>query len=374
MMTKKVIFLGLTIYLAAVGGGYFAYGLLQKPATDLKSPLFEKTPVVNFSTVTAPTTACPLNGVYTSQDQANLWYNRRPLAVMVENHIDARPQWGLSKADVVYEAVAEGGITRFLAVFFCQDADDIAPIRSSRVYYLDWTQEYNPIYIHVGGASTTGPADALTQIITYGIKNLDEITTGFPTFWRGPERPAPHNVHSATKNLWEEGLRRGWSRTDQSDEAWDKSFKMWKFKEDAPQESRPSSSGIGVSFWKSFADYAVTWTYDPKTNLYKRTNGQVKHIDALTQEQLTGKVIIVQFAKERSADDGYPGNVHLLYGTLGDGRALVFQDGKTQEVKWFKIDKKSKTVFLDKKGKEVELNRGQIWIEVVPEAASITYN
>ncbi|MBI2034568.1 DUF3048 domain-containing protein [Candidatus Daviesbacteria bacterium] len=373
-MTKKIFFLGLVVYLVAAGGGYLGYGLLAKPATDLKSPLFEKPPVVNFSAVSAPTTTCPLNGVQTTKDQADLWYNRRPLAVMLENHVDARPQWGLSKADIIYEAVAEGGITRFLAIFFCQDAEDIAPIRSSRVYYLDWAQEYNPIYVHVGGANTAGPADALTQIITYGIKNLDEIVVGFPTFWRGPERPAPHNVHSTTKNLWEEGLRRGWSRTDQSDEAWDKSFRMWKFKEDAPQASRPVSSSVGISFWKAFADYNVTWTYDAKTNLYKRTSGLAKHVDALTQEQLTGKVILVQFTRERSADDSYPGNIHLLYGTVGDGRTLIFQDGKTIEGRWSKIDKKSKTIFIDKAGKEIEFNRGQIWIEVVPEAASITYN
>ena len=99
---------------------------------------------------------CPLNGAYFTKGEREVWEKRRPLAVMIENHADSRPQSGLSRADVVYEAVAEGGISRFLAVFYCGAAAgsakpyDVGPVRSARTYFLDWASEYAdyPLYLH----------------------------------------------------------------------------------------------------------------------------------------------------------------------------------------------------------------------------------
>src|SRR5258708_37607972 len=116
------------------------------------------------------TEACPLTGVKYGKDQAAWWKSHEPLGVMIENHTDARPQSGINAADVTYEAVAEGGITRTLNIFYCQDAGIVGPVRSARTYFLDFVSEYGnyPLYAHVGGANSSGPADALGQIITYG--------------------------------------------------------------------------------------------------------------------------------------------------------------------------------------------------------------
>ncbi len=91
---------------------------------------------------------------YTKQEEA-VWQKRRPLAIMIENHAEARPQSGVSLSDVVYEAVAEGGITRLMGVFYCGIAAgsvNLAPVRSARTYFLPWVLEYDALYNHVGGA------------------------------------------------------------------------------------------------------------------------------------------------------------------------------------------------------------------------------
>src|SRR3989338_6720523 len=110
----------------------------------------------------------PLNGVLYKQSEAKLWQNRLPLAVMVENLVDIRPQSGLSRADIVYEALVEGGITRFMAVYtLTEPIVKIGPIRSARTYYVDWAEEYGGVFAYVGGSpealGLTGSSDYLTD-------------------------------------------------------------------------------------------------------------------------------------------------------------------------------------------------------------------
>lgn len=322
------------------------------------------------------TETCPLNGSLKSKRAKDSWEKRRPLAVMIENHLESRPQSGLSSADVVYEAVAEGGITRFMAVYYCNLSDvQVGPIRSARTYYLDWLAEYDALYAHVGGANTPGPADALGQIIRYGVKDLNQFSIGFPVFWRDYQRlgrpvATEHTMYSTTQKLWEVGAKRGWTNVDEDGVAWDKNFVAWKFKDDKPSSS---ASKITVNHWESQVDYQVVWNYDPATNTYNRDNGGNKHLDLNNNKQISPKVVIVQFQRESNVNDGYPGNVHLLYGTTGTGKALILQDGSVTEGKWVKPTRIARTKFTDNAGKEIELNKGQIWIETVPEGSKVTY-
>ena len=322
------------------------------------------------------TESCPLNGSMHTKEAKASWEIRRPLAVMIENHIDARPQSGLSSADVVYEAVAEGGITRFMAVFYCNLGDvQVGPVRSARTYFLDWLSEYDALYAHVGGANTDGPANALGQIIDYGIKDLNQFSIGFPTYWRdyqrlGREVATEHTMYSTTQKLWEVGAKRDWTATDSAGLRWDAKFVPWKFKDD---KGGGSVAKINVPFWESQGDYAVEWDYDVKCNCYKRKNAGVAHIDFDNKQQLSPKVVIVQFEKESHANDGYENNVHLLYGTTGQGKALIFQDGGVTEGTWTKLNRLSREKFLDQSGKEISLDRGQIWIQTVPEGSDVKY-
>lgn len=335
-------------------------GVQEQPEEDPKEPKTEE---------------CPLNGSAHTKKAKQWWEERRPLAVMIENHIEARPQSGLSTADIVYEAVAEGGITRFMAIFYCRPKDvQIGPVRSARTYYLDWLSEYDALYAHVGGANTPGPADALGQIIRYKIKDLNQFSIGFPYFWRDYQRlghpvATEHTMYSTTAKLWEVGEKRGWGAEDEDGVKWDKNFILWKFKDDGIDGT---ATNIKVNFWESQPGYEVEWNYEPSINTYKRKNGE-PHIDLNNKQQLESKVVIVQFQRESNANDDYPGNVHLLYGTIGTGKALIFQDGGVIEGKWVKQSRVGRTKFVDLKGKEIELNKGQIWIQTVPEGSKVSF-
>lgn len=324
------------------------------------------------------TESCPLNGALHTKKAKDNWESRRPLAVMIENHLESRPQSGLSSADIIYEAVAEGGITRFMGIYLCNLADvQVGPVRSARTYFLDWLTPYDPGYAHVGGANTPGPADALGQIIKYKIKDLNQFSIGFPTFWRDYQRlgrpvATEHTMYSTTQKLWEVMAKRGWKAADENGKRWDEDFVVWKFKEDlAPSEV--AAKEIGVSFWQNQTDYAVTWQFDESCNCYRRKNGGTDHLDLNTNKQLAAKNIVVQFQRESNANDGYPGNVHLLYKTTSQGKVLIFQDGKVTEGQWIKNSRMVREKFVDLKGKEVAFNRGMIWIQTVPEGAKVNY-
>lgn len=324
------------------------------------------------------TEICPLNGDLHTKAAKDSWEKRRPLAVMIENHTEARPQSGLSSADVVYETVAEGGITRFMALFYCNLNDvQVGPVRSARTYFVDWLSEYDALYAHVGGANTPGPADALSQIIKYGIKDLNQFSIGFPTFWRDYQRlgrsvATEHTMYSTTQKLWAIGAKKGWVNTDEDGVKWDKNFVSWKFKD--PQPANPATvSKITVPFWQNYNDYTVTWNFDLTCNCYKRQNGGADHKDLDNNQQLSAKDIIVQFERESNANDGYENNAHLLYKTTGEGKALFFMDGKAIEGKWIKPTRISRTKYVDSKGKEIIFNKGLIWIQTVPEGAQVKY-
>lgn len=364
----------LALYAASAGVSFMVFNTLLKGSINISTP-FGNVNLTDTSSAEeggVKDKACPLNGALYTKNREDQWEKRRPLGVMIENHADARPIIGPSRADVVYEAVAEGGITRTLSIFFCQDAGDIAPIRSARTYFLDWVSEYDAAYAHVGGANTAGPADALGQIRDYGIKDMDQFGLGFPTYWRGTDKLAPHNVHSTTKKLWEAAQKRGWGAEDEKGVRWDKNFVQWKFKDDEPLDKRGDQKPIEVPFWSQSPQYQVTWQYDKNTNIYQRYHGQEAQVDPATNETLSAKNVIVQFQVEKTANDGYPDG-HLLYTTVGSGNALIFMDGKAIKSTWNKKSRTARTIFLDNQGKEIKLNRGQIWIETLPAGNNVTY-
>src|SRR3989338_5602254 len=187
---------------------------------------------------------------------------------MIENHQEARPQSGLSSADVIYEAVAEGGITCFLSVFYCNNGNIIGPIRSARTYFLDFISEYgsNPLYVHVGGANQDGPADALSQIEDYdwaGYNDMNQFSIGFPTFWRDYDRlghPAAteHTMYSTTEKLLQFATTsRKLSVEDADGVPWTKGFIPYSFKEDVPTSQRPAKQIIHLEFWTENPAYGV---------------------------------------------------------------------------------------------------------------------
>jgi len=375
---------GVLVYLASAGLSYGAFRFLGG-GDRLLSPV-DITPGSGFKIdPNAPKTeACPLTGVLFSKAERQIWEQRRPLTVMVENHEESRPQSGLSKADVVYEAVAEGGITRFLAVFYCGAAAEevtIGPVRSARTYFMDFASEYGdyPLYTHVGGANIPGPANALGRLGDYGWlakgNDLNQFSLGFPVFWRDYERighpvATEHTMYSTTEKLWEVAQKRGLTNVDDEGNKWDATFSQWQFKEEAKLDERGEVARVEFSFWENNPEYAVRWEYQKDNNNYLRFNNGQSLKDLNNDSQLQAKTVIIQLMKEKGPIDEVK---HILYTTLGSGQALIFQDGQVIEGTWIKAKRQSRTKFTDSSGKEISLNRGPIWIEIVPVGGEVKY-
>jgi len=366
------------LFVIAAGGSFFLFSkfgghVIQPPVPQVKK-LADGS--LQFDQSLPKTQPCPLNGLKYSTQQEAWWQKHRPLGVMIENHQDARPQSGLSFADVVYEAIAEGGITRFLAVYYCQDAPQVGPVRSARTYFVDFISEYgnSPLYAHVGGANAPGPADALGQIESYGwngYNDLNQFSIGFPTYWRDYDRlghtvATEHTMYSTTGKLWQVGSDRSLTNVDKDGVSWDTHFVKYTFKDDTVSSQRPAAQTVHLEFWDGNGPYAVDWFYDPTNNIYKRNNGGQPHIDLDTKQQLTTKNIVILFMQEENANDGYENNIHLLYHNKGTGKAAIFIDGKRTDGTWRKDSRTSRTLLYDASGNAIQFDRGVIWFTILP--------
>ncbi len=385
MKNKKLLLIigGIVLYLASSGISFALFNYLGGPSIGLLSPLQDGKGGFVVDPDAPKTEACPLNGGMFSKAERKIWETRRPLTVMVENHAESRPQSGLSSADIVYEAIAEGGITRFLAIFYCGVAQEttIGPVRSARTYFMDFASEYGdyPLYAHVGGANKPGKADALGQIGDYGWlrkgNDMNQFSLGFPVFWRDYERlghpvATEHTMYSTTEKLWEVAKERELTNVDDEGNAWDENFIAWKFKDDKKQEDRGDVNNVEFEFWENGTDYAVNWQYDKENNQYARINGDSAYVDKNDDSQVEAKTIIIQYMKETGPIDELK---HLLYKTIGSGKAVVFQDGEAIKGTWEKDEREVRTIFTDSKGKEISLNRGPIWIEIIPIGSEVSY-
>lgn len=331
------------------------------------------------------TEECPLNGALYSKERKAEWEKRRPLGIMVENSTDARPQSGLSSADVIYETVAESGITRFLTVFYCQDAKYVGPVRSARIYFVKIIQGYgnNPLYTHVGGANVSGPTDALGEISELGWRLYNDMDMlsglGYPQIWRDNERlpgvATEHTVYTNTEKLWNLAKEeRNLTNKDKKGVAWNEDFESWTFKDAAKDDKKGDITSIKYGFWEgpSYAsDYNVTWTYDPETNTYLRDNGAKPHMDKNTDEQLAPSNVVVVFAAETRTGNE---KGHLMYDIIGGGDALIFQDGNVIEASWEKVDEESMIRYYDETGEEVSLVRGQVWTSILDVGNEVAYD
>lgn len=349
------------------------------------------------------TEVCPINGqLYTKEEKA-IWSTRRPLMVMIENHSNSRPQSGLQGADIVYEAVAEGGITRFMGVFYCgviaeseSNKYDLGPVRSARTYFLDLASEYSdyPLYNHVGGANcsaatsggvctTAKKAQAIEQIASYGWNtsgtwgDLSQFSLSYKVCRREPERTGEvkateHTMYCSSKELYNVASDRGLTNiTESKNNSWDKNYRSWLFKQDDKSSSSPTASNISFDFWSGYKDYSVNWKYDSAKNNYIRYNGGEEHIDFNTQKAITAKNIVIQFAKEtRSVDE----HLHNLYDVIGNGNGVLIQNGVKTEITWSKTNRVSRTIFKDKSGKEINFIPGNIWVEILPTGTAVSYN
>lgn len=285
--------------------------------------------------------------------------NRHPLAVMIENHPEARPQSGLDQARLVYEAIAEGGITRFMAIYGPEVPNKIGPVRSARTYYLDWALEYDAYYAHVGGN-----IDALDLIPKIGIKDLDQFRYGDRAYWREPQagKATEHTMYTNGSKLYDLASQNKWK---------DSGFTAMSFKDNPARENRPAASSVTVDF--STDSYRVKWVYDPENNYYWRFMANLEHKDAVSQKQLLANNVVIQEVTRSAVVTRINENGWAM-DTVGSGKAKILQDGQITEATWKKTDRKARTKFFDKDNQEIQFNPGVSWYQIVPPGTAITVN
>ncbi|MFA5134016.1 MAG: DUF3048 domain-containing protein [Patescibacteria group bacterium] len=294
-----------------------------------------------------------LDGVYMQEGEAEKY----PAAIMIDNMFEARPQSGITKAGLVFEAPVEGGITRFMAVFSSAEIiEKIGPVRSARPYFIDWAMGFPALYGHFGGSP-----EALGIIA--GDQNIWKLNmdSSAEYFWRAKDRFAPHNAYTSSTLL---DKAREKKLTDQTLD-----FSPWKFKDEAGEKERGNQKSVAVDFSIS-KTYNVIWAYN------KAENNYIRHYAAnptsadrdLEGNIITAKNLAVMVTDITVIDEKSRRHID----TIGTGEALIFQDGKRMEATWEQKDRWSRLKFYDKNGKEIEFNRGVTWVQVVTGIEKIT--
>jgi hypothetical protein len=263
---------------------------------------------------------------------------------MIENSPEARPQSGLKNSGVVFEAIAEGGITRFLVLYQQEKPSLIGPVRSLRRYDIDWLAAFNASIAHVGGSYY-----ALKEIRNGNYRDLDQFFND-QSFWRSTDRWAPHNVYTSFKNLDALNKSKGYT-----------SSKFTGFtRVDGQSNSKPTASTIDITISSDL--FNSTYKYNAKTNNYTRYQAGALHLDR-EDGKITPSVVVAMHVNESSVfEDGWREKIT----TIGTGKAVIFQNGTATNVTWHKKSQASQITFTDSKGNDVPLVRGQTWIAAIP--------
>lgn len=334
---KALVIFGVIILLTGIAGG--TYALTRPEAEPAAKPVTKKTAPPKPSTV-----ANALTGRQVAPE-----INQKPVtAVIIENSTDARPQSGLYEAGAVFEAIAEGGITRFLALYQDTAPESIGPIRSVRPYYLDWAAGFDAPIAHVGGSP-----EALARIKSEGIKDLDQSFNS-SYYQRVSGKFAPHNVYSSIAQLNKLEDSKGYTST----------FTGFERKTDEASKA-PTAKTINLNI--SSAKYNVQYAYDAATNSYLRNLAGAPHTDEAAGKQINPKVVVAMVMQYGIQADGK----HSQYNTIGSGAVTIFQDGVATTGTWAKSSKVGQITFRDAAGKPIKLNAGQTWLTMVNNAGSI---
>lgn len=363
---QRIILIIVSLVLLGVGSGSAAYLIVhgKKPKVSAIAAPKKKVAAAPIET-RVPST---LSGMLV--DPA---VNQRPVtAIMIENSTDARPQSGLADASVVFEAIAEGGITRFLTLFQDTQPDYIGPVRSVRPYYEQWALGFDAPIAHVGGSP-----EALTNIKNWGVKDLDQFFNS-GAYERVSNRYAPHNVYTSIAKLNEIEAAKGYTsstftgftRKQEDPYKAPAATTSTKTTSTAKADTRTAATSIDVAISSSL--YNSHYDYDASTNSYKRSEGGQAHMvvdGAGTQKQITPKVVIALVMPYSLESDGK----HSAYGTIGTGQMLVFQDGTVTTGTWSKSANNEQFQFADSQGHPLPLNPGQTWLAAVDGASSVAY-
>jgi len=283
-------------------------------------------------------------------------------AVVIENapvvqdpEREARPQLGLGKAEVVIETLAEGGITRYLAIFQNEQAPKIGPVRSLRPYFLEWAMGFGTPIAFSGGSTE---ALSLLEAQGAGARALNEFFNE-DTFYRDKSRAAPHNLFTSSALLGDAVAAKGWGTLQ--------FVRGWDVKPRGAVPAEPVIREIFVDF--SFGLFEADYRYDEQTNSYLRSLGGKAHLDEAGTQLAVDNVVIIR-TTSRLLDQKL---LTLDIETFGSGQATIFRDGQVIQARWRKNSVSEPLRLIDADGTAVVLNEGKTWIAVVDQDGNVSW-
>ncbi|WP_460040181.1 DUF3048 domain-containing protein [Thermaerobacter litoralis] len=335
-----------TLLLAACGRSQPATTPGPTPPPAGQEPAPAPPPVLN------PLTGRPV------ADEASL--QQRPVLVSIDNHPDARPQAGLTQADLVYEVPAEGGITRLLALFITQRPQRVGPVRSSRHYFLDLAAEWQALYVHAGGSP-----QHYARIGASGLDDLDGVRSdprggGQRVFTRDKGRAMPHNLYASLPVALAAAEERGWAVAAAAPRA------PFAFAEPGAPAAGDQVAEL-VIHWPGWRQGWVRYRWTGQGFLRETAFGP--HMAEETGQPLVPANLLIQFVPVRAIPGDVAGRLDVE--VTGAGRLLIATGGLLREGRWEKASAAAPTRWLEAGGEPVRLAPGATWIHLVPEGTRI---
>lgn len=322
----------------------------QLPASDetietstVEEPKSEEEPIQENKFI------CSLTGIGV-EDETETKY--RPIAVMIDNEVSARPQSGLSAADIVYEMPVEGNITRYMAIYHHGASEKIGPVRSARPYFIDKALEYGSIYVHCGGSP-----QALKDIRDLKIDAFNDLV-GTPVFWRSTDRKMPHNLYTNTRLMRE---------VSSSKKLENKTAPQYfRFNNDFVVPDGGNGQNIVINYDKN---YKVSYVYNEQEKVYYRKINGDNMKDKETKEDVKTTNIIIEKVGLKVIDKVG----RLEVSNITKNRGYLITGGKLIEIEWSKTSRNGKTIYKNMNGEEIIINKGVTWIQIVPEYVKIGF-
>ena len=307
----------------------------------------------------------PLTNEWVSEEAAAL----RPLAVMIPNDKGALPHYNISNADILYECMVEGNITRLMAVFSdWKGLERVGNVRSCRDYYVYWAFEWDAIYIHCGGPFYID--DVIGRPDT---QNINEQVSPGGVFFRSNDRKAPQNLYFNGTDIYDEATRLGYPLEAREDKIDSVHFQFASEKTpNTLEQYEDSVTAKKIDLANAYPTSQTWFEYNEEDGLYYRFQKPSggAHIDAATDTQLAFKNVLVQFAYYEVRDaKGY-----LAFQCIDDTRdGWYFTNGKGIHVNWEKTSNYGSTRFYDDNGNEINLNTGKTMICIVQDGKTFAY-
>lgn len=315
--------------------------LSEQPPSPTPSPSSQPTPE---PTPTPPPFTYPLTGIGSEEEQ-----KARPMMVMVENSPQARPQTGLDEADIVFEILAEGEITRFAAIYQSQETEIIGPVRSIRPYFVEIGEGLDALIVHAGWSQ-----EAINMIKSRRLAHFDQVYGDDRYYWRSSERRMPNNLYTSVEKIREGAVNKSY-REDWTDP-------QLRFG-DADRVTGESFTRVEIPYLHG---YKVAYDYDEKEQLFMRSMAGEPHTDPESEVQLSASNVLIVEAEHRILDDVGRRAVSLL----GSGKGYLLQAGKYREIQW---ERNNGVIRAYDNGRELELIPGKTWIQVVPTGTNVLF-